>query len=236
MDSDVRKYVSTCPQCQIGDTKMKKTAIELHPVSIASKIWHQMGVELCALPPSQEGYCAICVVADYFSKWVEAKPIRSKNSEVATFLYRLMCRFGCTRIQINDQGREFCNAVAEKLHSLTGKKQRITSSHHPQANGLVEKTSKTIQGSLLKVLKEEQDQWPRMSQRILHAFRTARHNSTGISPFEMIYARQPILPVHFIEEIDRENEDEFDEIQAFNLELEDCWLEENYVKEHLQIK
>ena len=61
-------------------------------------------------------------------------------ASVANFLFKVICRHSCVKIQINDQGREFLNAVSTKLHRLTGVHQRVTSAYHPQANGLVEKT------------------------------------------------------------------------------------------------
>ncbi|XP_047141221.1 uncharacterized protein LOC124816193 [Hydra vulgaris] len=147
----------------------------------------------------KEGYVGICVVVDYFSKWIEAKPIYNKSAEeVSRFLYELICRHGCASIQINDQGRGFCNKVSENLLNLTGTCQRITSAHHPQANGLVERANRTIQGSMLKVLNGEQEKWPHSLDGILFAFQTTRHKSTGVTPFQVMYAREPVLPLHCI--------------------------------------
>ena len=68
-------------------------------------------------------YLIVCI--DYFSKWSEAKPIHDKSAlTVAQFLSELIYRHGCFAIQINDQGREFANEVADGLHSMTGTQQR----------------------------------------------------------------------------------------------------------------
>lgn len=196
MNTDVREFVKTCERCQRGNTTFKKTTPTMHSIPIPSKVWSQIGVDLCCLPKTEDGYVAICVVVDYFSKWVEAKPIRTKTAaEVTNFLYELICRHGCVNVQINDQGREFCNEVSMKLHLLTGTKQRITSAYHPQANGLVERQNRTIQGSLLKVLENDQERWPDALQGILFAFRTARNKSTGQTPFEMMHGRKAVLPI-----------------------------------------
>ena len=174
MNKNVRIYVATCEACQKSISKMEKTSPELHPILVPTKVWHQVGIDLCTFPKNPGGYVGICVVTDYFSKWVEAKSIYRKNAEkVSRFLYQLICRHGCTMTQINDQGRKFCNKVSENLINLTGTSQRITSAYHPQANGLVERANRTIQVSMLKVLNGEQEKWPHSLDGILFAFCTA---------------------------------------------------------------
>lgn len=136
------------------------------------------------------------VAVDYFTKWVEAEPIRDKTAAtIAHFLLKLICRHGCAEIQINDQGREFVNQVSSTLHSLTGVKQRITSAYHPQANGLTERNNRTIQSSLLRVLSVNQDEWVKALPGVLFAYRTSVQKSTGYTPFFLMYGRQAKLPI-----------------------------------------
>ena len=80
-----------------------------------------------------------------------------------------MCRHGCVEIQINDQGREFVNAVSTNLHELTGVEQRVTSAYHPQSNGLVERENRTIKNALVKVLDEKPTEWPYIIECIRHS-------------------------------------------------------------------
>ncbi|KAG8240135.1 hypothetical protein J437_LFUL007314 [Ladona fulva] len=235
MNKDVRKYVSTCENCQTASVKMQKVTPALHNVDIPAKVWHQVGVDLCSLPISKEGYIGICMVTDYFSKWMEAKPIRHKTAEeVAIFLYELICRYGCIRVQINDQEREFCNEVSRTLHGLTGTHQRITSAYHPQANGLVERSNRTIQRAMLKVLQEEQTDWVTVLDGVLFAFRTTRHRSTGVTPYELMFARKPILPVQCIINV---IDDVIAEEHNVPSSMKECSLVEEDVQNHLsQIK
>ena len=98
----------------------------------------QIGVDICCLASVEEfEYLIVCI--DYSSKWSETKPVHDKSPlKAAQFLYELICEQGCFAIQINDQGREFVNEVADELHSMTGTQQRVTSTYHAQSNGLVE--------------------------------------------------------------------------------------------------
>ena len=85
-------------------------------------------------------YLIVC-----FSKWSEAKPIHDKSASIV--------------VQINDQGREFVNEVADKLHSMTGTQQRVTSAYLPQSTGLVERQNGTIKNVLVMVLDQNRKQW-----------------------------------------------------------------------------
>lgn len=147
--------------------------------------------------PEVDEFKYVIVAIDYFSKWSEARPLKDKSSvSVARFLYdEVICRHGCTKIQISDQGREFVNKLNDELCRLTGTEQRVTSAYHPQANGLVERQNRTIKNCFLKTLQENVLQWPYILQGVLFAHRTAKHSSTGYTPFKMLYQCDAILPI-----------------------------------------
>jgi len=50
---------------------------------------------------------------DYFSKWLEAKPLKVANADtVATFLYEeIICKFEASRILQSDRKTHFVNEV-----------------------------------------------------------------------------------------------------------------------------
>ena len=86
-------------------TCFDKSSPEMHNVTIPNSTWMQIGIDLCSLPTSPEGFIGIVVAVDYFTKWVEAEPIRDKCANtVANLLYNLIARQGCVKVQINDQG------------------------------------------------------------------------------------------------------------------------------------
>ena len=85
--------------------------------------------------------------------------------------------------------------MSSELHRLIGIEQRVTSAYHPQANGLVERTNRTIQSSVLKVLNQKPEDWPDALPGVLFSYNTSRHKSTIYSPFFLLYGRDAVLPV-----------------------------------------
>ena len=155
MIEDIMKYINICKSCQQQGKIFKKIGPELKGIPVPNEVMKQTGIDLCTLP-EVHGLKHLIVCIDYFSKRSEAKAVKDKGAPTVTkFLYEIICRHGCMRIQINDQGKEFVNEVSENLHEMTGTEQRITSAYHPQSNGLCERQNRTIKDSLGKVLEEK---------------------------------------------------------------------------------
>ena len=64
MNKNVRNYVATCEACQKSISIMEKTSPESHPILVPTKVWDQVGVDLCTLPKNPVGYIGICVITD----------------------------------------------------------------------------------------------------------------------------------------------------------------------------
>ena len=195
MVDDVKNYIKTCQKCQHQGKIFKKISPDLQSIPIESEVMKPVGVDLCNLP-AIDGFKHLIVLIDYFSKWSEVKPVKDKSAPtVAAFLYEVICRHGCFKIQINNQGKEFVNDVSNKLLEMTGTEQRVTSTYHPQSTGLCERQNRTIKDSLVKILEENPKEWPNVIQGVLFAHRVSVHYSTKFSLFFLLYNRHPTLPI-----------------------------------------
>ena len=82
--------IGTCDVCQKSGKKLNIDAPELHPVPVISP-WHHIGIDFIGpiSPPSVQGNKYIFTICDYFTKFVEAIPVRDKYaSTVASNLLR----------------------------------------------------------------------------------------------------------------------------------------------------
>lgn len=95
-------------------------------------------------------------------------------------------RFGCCKVIISDQGREFVNRVSQRLFEFTQTEHRIYSAYHPQTNGLVERFNQTLHRCLVN---SNQTDWDEKLDGILFSYRTSQQKSSNYTPFELMYCR-----------------------------------------------
>ena len=87
----------------------------------------------------------------YFTKWVEAEALTTiTKKNIRSFVWRnIICRFEVPRVIVFDNGKQFDNSAFRDFCSELGIKNHYSSPAHPQANGQVKVTNR----SLLKIIK-----------------------------------------------------------------------------------
>jgi len=131
------------------------------------------------LPLSSAGNRYIMVITDLFSKWVEAFPIKSTDTEtLATLLIdEVVCRFGVLHYIHSNQGANLISNLMATVCERLGIKQTHTSGYHPQGNGQVERFNRMSMLSM--VVNDHQTDWDVHLPKVLFAYRTAIHDATG---------------------------------------------------------
>ena len=91
--------------------------------------------------PTPEGFRYISVIADYFSKWTEAFPMKNKCADTVADLLvdNIILRFGMPLVIHSDQGREFENGLC----TLLGCTKTRTAPYHPESDGMIERFNRT---------------------------------------------------------------------------------------------
>ena len=91
---------------------------------------------MCDTTPA--GYHYILVIADYFSKWTEAFPIKNKCADTVADVLVIL-RFGMPLVMHSDQGREFENGLMKSLRALLGCTKTKTTPYRPESDGMIER-------------------------------------------------------------------------------------------------
>ena len=152
------------------------------------------------LPLTESGNKYIVVIADYFTKWVEALPIPDqKASTIAELLVKeVVCRLGVPQLIHSDQGRNFESTLFAEMCQLLSIKKTRTTPYHPASDGMVERFNRTLEAQLSKFADHNQRDWDLHIPFLMMAYCSAEHDSTGCSPSKMMLGRELKLPVDLI--------------------------------------
>lgn len=196
--ADVEKVVRSCHLCDRARVAFGPRTAQLHPLPIRGP-FYRWGVDLFGpLPPtagtnSTYVMLAIC----HFTKHLVAVPIPSKEAvQVAmAFALHVLAPFGGPGEVVTDGGSEFKGEFAD-LMAMALVDHRVTSPNHPQADGLAERAVQTVKRSLRKMVERTGNatDWDRHLPWLLLGYNCSPQQSTGYSPYELVFGAPPRLP------------------------------------------
>jgi len=197
---DVEDWCRTCLVCVAKKGPSEKGRSELQIYNAGTPFERLQMDILGPFPISNLGNRYLLVISDCFTKWVEAFPVRNFRARtIAEILVnQVISRFGIPLEVHTDQGRNFDSRLFLELTLLLGIKKTRTTPLHPQSNGVVERQHQTIINYLAKFISENQRDWDRWIGLCLLAYRSARHETTKISPAEMCFGRELKLPIDLL--------------------------------------
>ena len=209
---DVAKYVASCDICQKSVAKGRVPPVPLHSVPAIGTPFDRVAIDLVGPinPASEQGHRYILTMIDIATRYPEAVPMKDITSvSVAEELLKIFSRVGFPKEILSDQGPQFVSDLMKQFHSLCGTKGVRTSPYHPQANGHVERFHGTLKAMLKKIVQKNPKLWHRFLPALLFACRELPSESTGFSPFELLFGRQARGPIALLQEtwIDNSNTD-----------------------------
>ncbi|KAI2653740.1 Retrovirus-related Pol polyprotein [Labeo rohita] len=192
LEAEVKRFCKACPTCQRTSPR-KPPPSPLIPLPIIEVPFEQIGMDLVGpLPKSARGHEHILVVVDYATRYPEAVPLHKATAKnIARELFLLFSRVGLPSEILTDQGTPFMSRLMADLAHLLKVKQIRTSVYHPQTDGLVEKFNQTLKQMLRRVAAEDKKDWDLMLPYVLFGVREVPQASTGFTPFELLFSRQP---------------------------------------------
>nr|GFC08342.1 reverse transcriptase domain-containing protein [Tanacetum cinerariifolium] len=135
---DAFELVKCCDSCQRQGKISQKDEMQQNFIQIC-EIFDVWGIVFMGPFPSFKENKYILAVADYLSKWVEAKELPTNDARVVVkFLKSLFSRFVTPKAIISDRGTHFCNDQFSRVTEKYGVTHRLSTAYHPQTSGQVE--------------------------------------------------------------------------------------------------
>ena len=148
--------------------------------------------------PIYNDYCWILTIVDLLTKYFIAVPLTdSTATEVAKGLVNnVISIYGIPRIISSDQGSHFCNKVIQGLSRIFKIEKLRSTAFHPESQGCVERIHSPLIEYLI-IYMSDCYEWPEWLPLAYFAFNTSPHESTGYSPYQLLFGTKPMVPSIF---------------------------------------
>ncbi|RDY08897.1 Pro-Pol polyprotein, partial [Mucuna pruriens] len=194
---DCMDYVKKCDKCQRFAEGHRAPPENLHHVTSPWPFF-KWGVDILGPFPPAPGQVRFLIVAvDYFTKWVEAKPVATITAEKVKKFYwkKIICRFGIPAEIVSDNGTQFASKGTADFCKGLKIKQVFTSVEHLQSNGQAEAANKIILRGLRKRLEEAKGRWAEELPQVLWSYHTTPHSTTNETPFRLTFGIEAMILV-----------------------------------------
>ncbi|QRW02440.1 Pol polyprotein/retrotransposon [Ceratobasidium sp. AG-Ba] len=202
MVEDVRDYCESCTTCAANKSSTQRPLGLLQAMPVPSYPWQSIGVDFVGpLPESETRYGTfdmITTVIDNLTRMVHLIPTRQEYTakDIAEVIFEHVYKLhGMPERIVSDRDSLFTSTFWTRLAELTKTELRMSSSYHPQTDGMTERVQRTYTSLLRICAGKMQKEWAKSLPAIEFAVNSARSEATGLSPFYLNYGRTPSLMV-----------------------------------------
>lgn len=202
LKDDVRKWSAECGPCQkskIGRHTKKPIKDLPYPTQRFTHV-HMDIVGPLENPDNNldsldnlDGYKPryLLTIIDSFTRWLEAIPLAdiSASQVCQAFMLNWVSRFGPPLTLITDKGTQFCSELTARLNDALGINHIRTSAYNPRANGMVERSHRTLKAGL----RARGGNWLSQLPVVLFGMRM-RPDDDGTCAFSRVTGEQPLVP------------------------------------------
>ncbi|GJV87667.1 reverse transcriptase domain-containing protein [Tanacetum coccineum] len=169
MHTDARKLIRECNDCQVHRLISRNPQQNLTPIT-SPWPFHKWGIDIAGPFPEGPGKVKFLIIAiDYFTKWIEAKPVATiMDNQVKKFIWdNIVCGFGLPGEIVSDNGKQFRDNPFKDWSLGEGIKARLD---------------------------ERSKDWIGELSHVLWAHRTMIKSSNGETPFSLAYGTKTVTP------------------------------------------
>jgi transposase InsO family protein len=191
----IERLVKSCDLCQKTKYPNRGLCGEMNAI-IAGHPGDLVTVDYYGpLPPSRSRVSYILVVIDSFSKFVKLYPLRRAQARISVRrVVEDFHRVVPIKVILSDHGTQFQSRLWQDTLRQWGITPTMSSIRHPQSNP-TERVMKELGRLFRAYCHNAHANWASVLSSIELLFNTTTHSSTGFSPYEVIFGRNPTNPL-----------------------------------------
>ncbi|KAB5526007.1 hypothetical protein PHYPO_G00146730 [Pangasianodon hypophthalmus] len=194
MANDVEKWIKSCSRCVCRKALPEKAA-PLVNIQVSRPL-ELVCMDFLSIEPDRSNTKDVLVITDFFTKYAVAIPTPNQKARtVAKCLWEnFIVHYGFPEKLHSDQGPDFESKTIKELCDLAGIHKVRTTPYHPRGNP-VERFNRTILSMLGTLKAQEKTHWRDFVKPLVHAYNCTKHETTGFTPYELMFGWQPRLPI-----------------------------------------
>jgi hypothetical protein len=199
MTRSVQAYVNGCAVCQRSKRGLvAQGGRTLNPLPIPPRPWHTFSLDFITGLQECDGYDAVVVFVDLFTKVTHIVPCHSTmdaHDIARLYITHIFKLYGLSRVMVCDRDPKFVSAFWQSLFAELGTRLNMSTSFHPQTDGQTERMNQSVEQILRAYVHTLHDDWLKYLSTVEFALNSHVNRSTGFSPFEALYGFIPDTPI-----------------------------------------
>jgi len=206
MTKDVEDFVKSCNNCQRNKAVKRAPIGLLYPHDRPQQRWEKIALDfIVQLPVTKAGkFDAILTVVDFFSRRTHFIPCNTNVTALKTaqlLREHVIKLHGYPKCMVSDRGSIFTSEVWSELCRCLRTKQNLSSSFHPQTDGISEKENDIIESCIRAFTNYQQNDWDEYLPDFELAINASISDSTGLSPYFVDVGWEPFIPLGITREV-----------------------------------
>ncbi|SJL00116.1 uncharacterized protein ARMOST_03428 [Armillaria ostoyae] len=157
LKKDVKTYIKGCETCARTKANTQAKHAPLHPNEIPSEPWTHISINIVTGLPFSNGYDAILVIINCFSKVIIPIACNSElSSEGWAKILRdeVYAKYSMPTTVISDCGPQFVSKFLKDLYTMLQIKGNVSTTFHPQTDGQTNLQTETSTWRIYPVFNE----------------------------------------------------------------------------------
>ena len=200
MKQDVGDYIKNCAVCQKGKSG-KNIKQPMLITSTVTSTFQKICLDIVGpLPKTDEGNTYILTIQDELSRYAVAVALATTDASTVAraFVECFICIYGIPITILTDCGTNFLSNLFKDVCKLLKIEKTNTTPWHPQSNGYLERSHKTLK-AYLRSFVDKDTNWDTLINYAMFCYNTTVHTSTKFTPYELVFGKKPIIPSSFLQ-------------------------------------